>query len=161
MNVHNNAERGDHVDTRLPRFRREGLVLVAEDDPAMRELMVQVLRSDGHEVVGVASGERMLEVLIERDVAFWPENGFDIIVTDHRMPNGDGLDVVELLRRSGCTIPILLISAFADSRMRTRADELETMLMSKPFPLPAFRSAVDVLLSLTPPRSWRRGSDAR
>ena len=136
---------------------QEGRILLAEDDPAMREMLVEILRADGRDVVEVTSGEEMLQVLRERSVAEWPEEAFSTIVTDHRMPNGDGLDVVELLRRTGCSTPILLITAFADEPLRVRADQLDAMVMSKPFPLRAFRAAVSVLLSLPPSSLGRRG----
>lgn len=125
-------------------------VLVAEDDPAMRELIAEVLRADGREVALVATGEEMLLRVRQQSVLNWPEDAFSVIVTDHRMRNGNGLDVVETLRSVGYTTPILLISAFADERMRERADELDTMVLSKPFPLAAIRSAVNVLAALHP-----------
>jgi len=125
-------------------------VLVAEDDADTRELIAELLEADGREVVEVVSGEEMLQVLTERTMAAWPQEAFDVIVADHRMPKGDGLDMVERLRRAGCATPVLLITAFADESLRGRADDLETMVMCKPFPLPAFRTAVSVLLSLRP-----------
>jgi len=151
----------DDDDTTIPGLTREGRVLVAEDDPAMRELVVDILVADGREVIEVGSGEELLRVVGERSLAAWPDDAFGVIVTDHRMPNGNGLDVVERLRGAGCTTPILLITAFGDERLRARADELDTMVMSKPFPLRAFRSAVSVLFSLHPSRlggRWRRPS---
>lgn len=124
----------------------------------MRNLVTEVLQCDGYDVVDVANGEEMMNVLTERGADAWPDEPFDVIVTDHRMPNGDGLDVVAVLRRVGYETPVLLISGFADDELRARADDLETMVIHKPFPLPAFRAAVDVLLSLRPggpPRALR------
>jgi CheY-like chemotaxis protein len=141
--------RDDHEEP-LTGTMREGRVLVAEDDSEMRDLVVQILEADGREVVEVVSGEEMLDALRERSVATWPEDAFGVIVTDHRMPNGNGLDTAERLRRAGCSTPILLITAFANEQLRMRAEELEVMVMAKPFPVRAFRMAVGVLLSLHP-----------
>ncbi|CAN5587011.1 hypothetical protein BH09MYX1_BH09MYX1_48930 [soil metagenome] len=143
----------EEEETTLPGFPRTmagARVLLAEDDDEMRRLVTEVLQADGREVTAVASAEEMMLALADFGADAWPNDPFDVIVTDHRMPRGTGLEVIELLRNAGDTTPILLISAFADDALRDRADELETMVMHKPFPLPAFRAAVDVLLSLRP-----------
>jgi CheY-like chemotaxis protein len=133
----------------MPTVHR-GRVLVAENDADTRALIAELLLGDGREVVEVASGEELLQVLTERTASTWPKEAFDVIVTEQRMPRGNGLDVIERLRRAGCATPALLITAFADDHLRGRADDLETMVIVKPFPLPAFLSAVSVLLSLRP-----------
>ena len=127
-----------------------GRVLVAENDDDTRALIAELLLGDGRDVVEVASGEELLQVLIEQTASTWPKEAFDVIVTEQRMPKGNGLDMIERLRRAGCATPVLLITAFVDERLRGRADDLETMVMVKPFPLPAFLAAVSVLLSLHP-----------
>jgi CheY-like chemotaxis protein len=123
-------------------------VLLAENDQDTRELLADLLHADGHDVVEVSSGEEILRVLSEEARVPRQEDACDVIVTDHLMPNGDGLDAVEKLRREGCSTPVLLITAFADEGLRAKADDLETMVMAKPLTLPAFRTAVSVLLSL-------------
>ena len=127
-----------------------GRVLVAENDADTRALIAELLVGEGREVVEVASGEELLQVLAERSASTWPREAFDVIVTEQRMPRGSGLDMIERLRRDGCATPALLITAFVDDHIRDRADDLETMVMVKPFPLPAFLTAVSVLLSLHP-----------
>jgi CheY-like chemotaxis protein len=129
----------------LPGFThqvRSARVLLAEDDDEMRALVTEVLTADGREVVAVGDGEQLLDALTEAP--------YDVIVTDHRMPHGDGIDVIAALRAAGAETPVLLITGHADEELRARADDLETMVMHKPFPLPAFRAAVDVLISLRP-----------
>jgi two-component system response regulator (stage 0 sporulation protein F) len=128
-----------------------GRVLVAENDDDTRALIAELLLGEGREVVEVASGEELLEqALTRRTASSRPAEAFDVIVTEERMPGGTGLDMIERLRRAGCATPVLLITAFVDDHLRGRADDLETMVMVKPFPLPAFLAAVSVLLSLHP-----------
>lgn len=126
-------------------------VLVADDDPGMRAMLHEILEADGYDVTEVSTGDEMSRVLAERSAENFPDDAFDVIVSDQRMPNGMGLDVIADLRRAGYTTPILLLTAFIDEPLRTRADELEAMVMHKPFPIPALRAAVDVLVSLRPP----------
>jgi CheY-like chemotaxis protein len=128
-----------------------GRVLVAENDEDTRALIAELLLGEGREVVEVASGEELLhQALNDRTTSTRFKDPFDVIVTEERMPGGTGLDMIERLRRAGCATPVLLITAFVDERLRGRADDLETMVMVKPFPLPAFLAAVSVLLSLHP-----------
>lgn len=140
--------RGDDAVTPPPTTPR-GRVLVAEDNPEMRDLVVEVLRADGWDVEPVSSGEDLLRVVRERSVATWPTTAFDVIVTDHRMPHGNGLDVVQELRRAGCTTPVLVVTGFASDGMGTKADALEAMLMEKPVSLQTLRTAVEVLHSVS------------
>lgn len=134
-------------DVTLTGALHEGRVLVADDDVDLRQLVVEVLRADGLEVIAVSSGDELLHAVKQRSVASWPEDAFDVIITDFRMPNGNGLEVVERLRLSGCVTPVLLISAFIDGRLRARADDLATLVLSKPFSLEDLRAAVEGLLA--------------
>jgi CheY-like chemotaxis protein len=137
-------------------------VLLAENDQEMRELLADLLHADGHDVVEVSSGEEILRVLSEEEARLPKrEDACDVIITDHLMPHGDGLDAVEQLRRAGCSTPVLLITAFADESLREKADDLETMVMAKPLALPAFRTAVSVLLSLRASRVTLRSRGSR
>jgi CheY-like chemotaxis protein len=65
-------------------------VLCAEDHPQMAELMTKVLRQAGHSVVCVPDGRQALQ-LCDAD-------RFDVVVTDHQMPNVSGLELVAQLR---------------------------------------------------------------
>jgi two-component system response regulator PilR (NtrC family) len=60
--------------------------LIADDDDDLREIFAESLLSMGAEVIGVESGRRGLAV--------YQENGgnFDAVVSDMRMPDGDGLE---------------------------------------------------------------------
>jgi len=60
--------------------------LIADDDEDLREIFVESLLSMGAEVIGVESGRRGLAV--------YQENGgdFDAVVSDMRMPDGDGFE---------------------------------------------------------------------
>src|ERR1035441_4075980 len=107
-------------------------VLVAEDDPEMRRLVVEALRKDGHEVMEATDGGRMLVRLAEafdRDPALL---SVDVIVSDMRMPVCNGLDLLERLAEARWRIPCILMTAFGDDETRKRVDRIGAVLLDKP-----------------------------
>jgi len=78
-------------------------ILIAEDDKELRQLFQHVLMKHGYIVKGVSNGKEALDVL---------ENEyFDLIISDIMMPVMDGYELVRLLRDSGNTIPVMMITA--------------------------------------------------
>ena len=72
-------------------------VIVAEDDPEMRRLVVEALRKDGHHVTEAADGGRLLVQIAEafdRDPSL---SAVDVIVSDVRMPVCNGIELLERL----------------------------------------------------------------
>jgi len=65
-----------------------------------------VLKSLGYEVITAASAEEALEVAGARAV--------DLVVTDFRMPEMDGKQLIDALRARGFQMPVILLSGFAD-----------------------------------------------
>jgi CheY-like chemotaxis protein len=119
-----------------------GHILVAEDDPEMRRLLVETLQKDGHEVLEAADGGRLLVRLAEafdRD----PTMGtVDVLVSDVRMPVCSGLDLVERLFEVRWRVPCILITAFGDDAVRVRARAVGALLLDKPFSIDELRGAV-------------------
>jgi CheY-like chemotaxis protein len=117
-------------------------VLVAEDDPEMRKLVVQALRRDGHEILEASDGAQMLQRLAELFEGDATMRSVDIIVTDVRMPVCSGLDVVERLTEARWKIPCILMTAFGDDEVRWRAESVGATLLDKPLSLDELREAV-------------------
>jgi CheY-like chemotaxis protein len=122
-----------------------GRVLVAEDDPEMRRLVVEALRKDGHHVEEAADGGRLLVKLAE---AFQRDPSLaliDVIVSDIRMPVCSGLDLLEKVVSARWRIRVVLMTAFGDDETRRRAEALGAVLFDKPLSLEALRLAVKQL----------------
>jgi two-component system response regulator MprA len=79
------------------------LVLVADDDRAVREALERALQLNGYDVALAADGNEALMMTGERTP--------DALVLDVMMPGYDGLDVTRRLRREGNRTPILLLTA--------------------------------------------------
>src|SRR5437870_12964444 len=65
-------------------------ILVADDEPGVRESLAEVLRDAGYTVQAAADGTAALTALEERD--------FAVVITDLRMPGADGLTVLRRAR---------------------------------------------------------------
>ena len=117
-------------------------MLVAEDDPEMRKLVVQALRRDGHEILEAGDGEQMLQRLAELFDQDSTMCAIDVIVTDVRMPMCSGLDVVERLAEARWKVPCILMTAFGDDEVRSRAQSVGATLLDKPLSLDELREAV-------------------
>lgn len=133
----------EHIaDHPKPKARRTRVIL-AEDDPDVREGAAQLLRRVGFEVTTAASGTELLEKLAGRLLRDGDGRSADVIVTDVRMPGFNGLRVVEGLRAAGWQQPVVVITAFADAALRERVGRLpSTALLAKPFAPEALEAAV-------------------
>ncbi len=80
-------------------------ILVIDDDLSLREMMEMMLRGAGHEVTVAKDGLDGLTVAAA--------GGFDLIISDIKMPGIDGLEVLKRLRGAGNTTPLVLVSAYA------------------------------------------------
>lgn len=80
-------------------------VLVVDDDPDIRELLVSVLTDDGYEAMAAKDGREALAVLDR-----WPA---DVVVLDLMMPVMDGWTFAERMREKW-SIPIVVLSAATD-----------------------------------------------
>lgn len=90
-----------------PAAHRTGAILVVEDDPDVRDLLVRVLSDEGHVAIAAADGEAAL-ALIARG-AIRPE----VILADFNLPKGmNGLRLGDLLReRLGMAVPVIILTA--------------------------------------------------
>jgi two-component system, cell cycle response regulator CpdR len=116
-------------------------VLVAEDNPAVREFIVRSLQSAGYVVSAVADGQMALDILAKEN--------FKILVTDIVMPNVDGIALALKATRLYPDLRIVMISGYAQERMRAHnLDALVHRIIAKPFSLEEICQAVKDSLSL-------------
>jgi CheY-like chemotaxis protein len=117
-------------------------ILIAEDEEPVRMLVARALTEDGHEVVATADGTDALDAL-QRD-----GGRFDLLLTDIKMPMMDGLALALATARDYPTLPILLMTGYADQR--ERASGLEALIcgiIAKPFAVAEIKFAVAAALA--------------
>jgi len=101
------------------------VILLVDDDAAVRNALKFSLEMEGFSVRLYPTPEALLA---ETDL---PNDG--CLVIDYRMPEIDGLELVERLRNRGVTLPVLLISGRVTRSLRERASGLGIMeVLEKP-----------------------------
>lgn len=134
-------------------------ILVAEDDHEMLKLVAGALQGDGHEVLEVCDGGRLLVLLAqcckgETDVP-------DLIISDVRMPVMTGLAMLKAVREARWTIPVIVMTAFPDADTKWRAESLGATVLAKPFPLSDLRALVIRRLAEPHAPPWAQASESK
>jgi len=112
-------------------------ILIAEDEDAIRALVARALALDGHEVTTAKDGAEALDALGRE------HGGFELLLTDIRMPVMDGIALALATARDHPGVTILLMTGYADQRERAQGlDALVHDVIAKPFSLKAIRAAV-------------------
>ncbi len=102
-------------------------VLIVEDEPALRQIMVRSLRAIGYRVTDVPHAEAAMEL------GCTVLSTFDLVVTDVRLPGRDGLWLVDQLRVHRPTIRVLVTSGEVDEATALRLESEIFPYLPKPF----------------------------
>jgi len=115
-------------------------ILVVEDEKAVAHMIAMVLGGPSAQVATARNG---WEALIKIGASLKP---FNVIITDHRMPGMNGLELVRQLRTKAFSGKILVLSAYlADEDIRAYEGLGVDMMMSKPFDFEELQQAMAVL----------------
>jgi two-component system response regulator MprA len=119
------------------------LVLVVDDEHAVRESLRRALTLEGHDVVLAADGREALSAVAESSP--------DLVVLDLQLPELDGLDVCRRLRATGNRTPVLMLTARTEVEDRvTGLDAGADDYLGKPFALDELLARVRALLRRSP-----------
>ena len=121
--------------------RRDSLVLVVDDEPDIRELLELTLIKMGIGVVVAGSVGEAKDRL--------RESRFDLCLTDMRLPDGEGLDLVRHIATLGFDLPVAVITAYGSAENAVAALKAGAFdYVSKPVGLEQLRALVKSVLSL-------------
>src|SRR5262245_66233879 len=119
-------------------------ILMREDEDGLRGLVARALTADGHVVATATDGAQALDLLTRE------RSGFELLLTDIRMPVMDGIALALSAARDCPGLAILLMTGYADQRERASGlDALIHDVVTKPFTLATIRSAVNGALAAT------------
>jgi len=115
--------------------RRPPRILVVDDERSMREMLQIVLRREGYEVLLAENGRAAIE-LLEREPV-------DILISDIKMPDLSGVDVLRAAKKIDQDILGIMITAFASTETAVEAMRLGACdYLSKPFDIDLLKMKV-------------------
>ena len=104
---------------------REPVVVVVDDDPAVRNSLIFSLELEGFTVRAYHSGAELLQIGNLGDC--------DCYVIDQRMPSMNGMELIEQLRQRKISTPAILIVSQCNAAVAARADKAAVPIVEKPF----------------------------
>nr|WP_319845633.1 response regulator [Terrihabitans sp. PJ23] len=108
----------------------QGVILLVEDEDAVRSFATRALESRGYVVLAAGSGVEALELLDEH------ANEVDLVISDVVMPEMDGPTLLKELRRRNSAVKIVFVSGYAeDAFKKNLADDEQFAFLPKPFAL--------------------------
>ena len=120
-------------------------VLVVEDDPAIRRGIVDSLRFEGYDTVDVGNGDEGLDRALN--------GAFDLLLLDLVLPGKTGLEILQEVRESCSTLPIVILTARGEESDRVRGLKLGADdYVVKPFSVMELMARVGAVLRRSPER---------
>lgn len=116
MDVTSKVGEGTQFDVFIPAFepqkekrttKPDKIILLADDEVMLSDLLAELLESNDYNVINVSSGKEALRVLTE-------EIKVDLVIIDYNMPELNGLQTIEKIRKLNLNIPIILSSGSAE-----------------------------------------------
>ncbi len=121
------------------------VTLVVDDEPDIRELLEITLHRMNIKTFtaeNICSAKQLLK-----------KNKFDLCLTDMKLPDGNGLDLLEYIQTSGLQMPVAVITAHGSMDTAVKAMKKGAFdFLSKPVDLPALRQLINNALQLSHPR---------
>jgi len=129
------------------------LVLVADDEPKIRQIIRDVLRGKGCRVVVCKDGGEAIAELVSSQ-AGGESARFDLVISDIKMPDHNGYEVFSAARKAYPGVPVVLMTGFGydphHSIVRASQDGLQCVLF-KPFQIERLLEEVRKALGVTAP----------
>ena len=112
-------------------------ILIVDDEPGIISVVKEDLELDNYEVETASSGNEALEILRREH--------FDFIISDVRMPGGDGKDLILGLKEMKRDIPILFMSGFSEFTVEEAKKLGAIYLLIKPMALAKIPKIIEKL----------------
>jgi DNA-binding NtrC family response regulator len=83
-----------------------GRILVVDDDPYFLRVLSRILSGENFQVKTAEGAAQAAEAL--------SEDSFDVVVSDLRLPDGDGLAILQEVRKTGADTPVVILTAYGE-----------------------------------------------
>jgi len=98
-------------------------ILIIDDNKVLNCLLAKYLGRQGHKVENVFTGKEGLAKILSQK--------FDVLITDYRLPDINGLEILELIKQQNFIK--IMISAYANNQISAQANLLGAQVLEKPF----------------------------
>ena len=102
-------------------------LLVAEDDPSVRNLVASALRHDGYRLLLASSADEALSLADAHD------GPIDLLLTDAMMPGKSGVELANLMTARRPGIPVIIMSGYTEETLAVPGMNDPVALLQKPF----------------------------
>ncbi len=103
-----------------------GRILIVDDEVSLRRVLSVILTGESHEVAGASGVAEARQLLTATQ--------FDLVITDQKMPDGDGLDVLAASRDADASVPVMFLTAHATVDLAVEAMRAGAFdFLTKPF----------------------------
>lgn len=114
-------------------------ILVVDDDDLLRQVLTGEMRRLGYVTLQAGSGHEAFALVKEKNV--------DLVLSDVRMPNGTGIELLDLIRARGERPKVLLISGYTDISEAEAVGRGALGLLEKPFDRQRLMDLIESALS--------------
>jgi two-component system alkaline phosphatase synthesis response regulator PhoP len=108
--------------------------LVVEDDPAIRRLVEKLLRRQQIEIETAGDGRTAIDKL--------RTNSYSVLVLDLMVPEANGFDVIDYIKKEGNPTPVAVVSAVSQQALTKLDLDVVKVVISKPFDVDEFTKAI-------------------
>jgi len=120
-------------------------ILIVDDDPAIRRFVAEVLRPSGFRILEASGGKEAFKRL--------KAEAIDLMIIDLIMPDQDGLEIIQKVRRQYPLLPVIAISGgFGEDYLEGARLLGASVVMHKPFDANTLRETVSRM------GQWRQGA---
>lgn len=83
-----------------------GRILIVDDDPYFLRVLSRILAGENFRVKTAEGAAEAAKVL--------REDSFDLVISDLRLPDGDGLTILQEIRKAGSEVPVVILTAYGE-----------------------------------------------
>lgn len=111
-------------------------ILLVDDQPSVLHVQQMLLEAMGHTVITALNGQAAIAAYEKN------EKHIQMLVTDFKMPDMDGIDLAKRLRKTKPSLPLLMVTGYGEKDKLKQADKLNMTIITKPTNLDKFSKAI-------------------
>jgi two-component system response regulator HydG len=81
-------------------------ILIVDEDRGFRKVVGKMLEKEGYRIVGADDGQTAISLLLEQP--------FDIVISELRLPDLDGIELMKQVNRKNTDLPVIFITAYGE-----------------------------------------------